>query len=123
MVRRVQRRDDLVLLGVRQPRIERQREGQAVGEIGVGEVPGPQPVLLGVVGLQERGVRALARGDALLLINADATVTPGCLDALLQRLAADSRAAIVGPRLVYGDGSFQRWTAGRLPSLGAAASY
>ncbi len=69
-----------------------------------------------------QGMRA-ARGDALLLINADAMLTAGCLDALLDRLATDPRAAIVGPRLVYGDESFQRWTAGRLPSLAAAASY
>jgi GT2 family glycosyltransferase len=69
-----------------------------------------------------QGMRA-AHGDVLLLVNADATLTPGCLDALLARLAADPRAAAVGPRLVYGDGSFQRWTAGQLPSLRAAASY
>jgi N-acetylglucosaminyl-diphospho-decaprenol L-rhamnosyltransferase len=69
-----------------------------------------------------QGMRA-ARGDALLLINADAMLTPGCLEALEARFEADPRAAIVGPRLVYKDGSFQRWTAGRLPSLTAAAGY
>lgn len=69
-----------------------------------------------------QGMR-VARGDTLLLINTDATLTPGCLDALIRRLAAEPRAAIVGPRLVYPDGAFQRWTAGRRPSLRAAASY
>ena len=69
-----------------------------------------------------QGIRA-TQGDVVLLINADAMLTPGCLDSLLERLASDPRAAIAAPRLVYLDGSFQRWTAGRLPSLGSAASY
>jgi hypothetical protein len=69
-----------------------------------------------------QGMRA-ATGDVLLLVNADAMLTPGCLGALLRRLDLDPRAAVVGPRLAYGDGTFQRWTAGRLPSLGAAACY
>lgn len=68
-----------------------------------------------------QGMR-IARGDVLLLINADAMLQPGCLDALLARLATDDRSAIVGPRLEYGDGSFQRWTAGRLPTLSAVAA-
>jgi GT2 family glycosyltransferase len=63
-----------------------------------------------------------ASGDVLLLINSDAKLQPGCLDTLLDRLARDTRAAIVGPRLVYGDGRFQRWTAGRLPSLASTAA-
>lgn len=66
---------------------------------------------------------AVAHGDVLLLINADARVEPGCIDALLSRLDDAPRAAIVGPRLVYGDGSWQRWTAGRAPSLSTAATH
>ncbi len=66
--------------------------------------------------------RALRQSRAryLLLINADAEVTPGCLDSLFECLEADPRSAVAGPRLVYADGSFQRWTAGREPGLGSA---
>lgn len=56
----------------------------------------------------------------VLLVNTDARLAPGCIGHLLDRFAADPRAAVVGPRLAYADGSFQRWTAGRdfsLPSL------
>ena len=69
-----------------------------------------------------QGIRA-SRGEYLLLINADAFLTAGCLDGMLARMRADSTAAVVGPRLEYGDGSWQRWTAGREPSLRAAAAY
>ena len=69
-----------------------------------------------------QGMRA-ASGDFLLLINADAFLTSGCLDALRARMQADPAAAAVGPRLVYGDGTWQRWTAGREPTLGAAIAY
>jgi GT2 family glycosyltransferase len=64
-----------------------------------------------------------SRGDFLLLINADALLTPGCLEGMLAQVGADPRAGAVGPRLVYGDGSWQRWTAGREPSLGAAVNH
>lgn len=60
---------------------------------------------------------------ALLLVNSDARLTEGCFDRMLSFLDADPRAAIVGPRLVYGDGTFQRWTAGRELSLGAFANH
>lgn len=66
---------------------------------------------------------ARAEGDHLLLINADAMLRPMCLDHMLARMSADPDAAVVGPRLCYADGSFQRWTAGRDPSLGAAIRY
>ncbi len=66
---------------------------------------------------------ALSRGEHLLLINADARLLPGCLDRLLARMAADPRAGAVGPRLVYDDGRWQRWTAGRAPSLRSALNY
>ncbi len=66
---------------------------------------------------------AAARGAQLLLINADAFLTAGCLDRLLARMDTDPRCGVVGPRLVYRDGSFQRWTAGREPSLSAAAVF
>jgi GT2 family glycosyltransferase len=66
---------------------------------------------------------AVTRAPYLLLVNADARLTPGCLDALVARLRADDGVGIVAPRLVYGDGGFQRWTAGRAPSLAAAAGH
>ena len=69
-----------------------------------------------------QGMRAWGATRSLL-INADAMLTPGCLDVLQARSDADPRVVIVGPRLVYKDGSFQRWTAGQLPSLRAGASY
>jgi GT2 family glycosyltransferase len=69
-----------------------------------------------------RGVE-LSRGGYLLLINADAAVTPGAVDTMVARLDADERAAVVAPRLVYADGSFQRWTAGRAPDLVSVLTY
>ncbi|HET9728591.1 MAG TPA: glycosyltransferase family 2 protein [Acidimicrobiia bacterium] len=69
-----------------------------------------------------QGMR-VATADYLLLINADAMLTPGCLTRLLERFDHDGAAAVVGPRLVYGDGRFQRWTAGRLPSLRSVGVY
>lgn len=69
-----------------------------------------------------QGIRATS-GAELLLINTDARLEPGCLERLLGRMASDPGAAVVGPRLVYGDGSWQRWTAGRAPSLFSVAAY
>ena len=60
---------------------------------------------------------ALATGDVLLHINTDARLLPGALDRLLTSLADDPTIGVVAPRLQYDDGTFQRWTAGRLPSL------
>ena len=59
----------------------------------------------------------------LLLINTDARLTAGCLETMLRRLDDDPLAAVVGPRLVYADGTFQRWTAGQCPSLRSCGSY
>jgi GT2 family glycosyltransferase len=59
----------------------------------------------------------------LLLVNTDARLTEGCTDTMLGYLERDPSAAVVGPRLVYGDGSFQRWTAGRSLSLSSCANY
>ena len=59
----------------------------------------------------------------LLLVNTDARLEPGGIAALLRWFDRDPRAAVVGPRLVYGDGSFQRWTAGRLPAPRSMATY
>jgi N-acetylglucosaminyl-diphospho-decaprenol L-rhamnosyltransferase len=77
---------------------------------------------IGYTRANNQGIR-VSRGRYLLLINADAFLTDGCLERMLACAEADPRAGAVGPRLVYGDGSWQRWTAGREPSLMAAAGY
>lgn len=58
----------------------------------------------------------------LLLVNTDARLQPGGIAALL-RYFEDPSVAVVGPRLAYGDGTFQRWTAGRLPRAGSMAVF
>ena len=69
-----------------------------------------------------QAIRA-STGEILLLINTDARVTPGCIESMLGYFDRDPRAGVVGPRLEYGDGSFQRWTAGRDLTLGSCANY
>jgi len=61
--------------------------------------------------------------EFVLLINTDARLTPGSFRAMLGHLERDPNAAIVGPRLEYGDGSFQRWTAGAPIGLRSMAAY
>jgi GT2 family glycosyltransferase len=77
------------------------------------------------VGYQRANNQAFphCRGEQLLLINADAMLTPGCIDAMRALMASDPRAAVIGPRLVYPDGRWQRWTAGhRLDTAAAVVS-
>jgi len=49
------------------------------------------------------GIRA-THGEQLLLLNSDTRVPPGLVDALLAELDADATVAVVGPRIVDGDG-------------------
>lgn len=66
-----------------------------------------------------RGVNqgiALARGDAMLLLNPDAEFTPAALDRLFAELEADPDLAAVAPALVDGDGRVVR-SCGRFPNL------
>jgi N-acetylglucosaminyl-diphospho-decaprenol L-rhamnosyltransferase len=49
------------------------------------------------------GIRASC-GESLLLLNSDTLVPPGALDALLAELHRDTDTAVVGPRLVDGQG-------------------
>lgn len=69
--------------------------------------------------------QAIRTSDAeyLLLVNSDAFVGPHCIDRMLAAMQEGARVAVVGPRLVYGDGRWQRWTAGREPSLAAALNH
>lgn len=59
----------------------------------------------------------------VLLVNTDARLAPGSIAAMLRYFAQDDRAAVVGPRLMYADHSFQRWTAGQAFGLRTAATY
>ncbi|MDB5098752.1 MAG: glycosyl transferase family protein [Cyanobacteria bacterium RYN_339] len=47
------------------------------------------------------------RGRYALLLNSDTLVPPGSLERLTAYMAAHPRVGIVGPRLEYGDGSYQ----------------
>jgi GT2 family glycosyltransferase len=49
------------------------------------------------------GIRA-SRGDTLLLLNSDTIVPAGAIDRLLAELDADAHVAVVGPRIVDGQG-------------------
>lgn len=77
------------------------------------------------VGFCRANNQAIRDSDSpyLLLVNTDARLRPGGIAALLRYFDDDERAAVVGPRLVYGDGAFQRWTAGRLPGPASMATY
>ncbi|MBX7213005.1 MAG: glycosyltransferase family 2 protein [Thermoflexales bacterium] len=55
-------------------------------------------------------------GDTALLLNPDTVVPAGALDALLAFLRERPRAGVVGPRLVYGDGTPQS-SRRRFPTL------
>ena len=59
----------------------------------------------------------------LLLVNTDARLQPDNIAGLLRYFRDDPQAAVVGPRLTYADGTFQRWTAGRLPGLRSLAAF
>lgn len=48
-----------------------------------------------------------ARGEYVVILDVDTTVTPGALDALAAAMDAQPQAAIGGPKLVYEDGSLQ----------------
>jgi GT2 family glycosyltransferase len=64
---------------------------------------------------------AEARGDELLLLNADAWLLPGALEALERRLVADPHLAWVAPRLYYPDGRPQFVWEPQVGVLGEAA--
>jgi GT2 family glycosyltransferase len=66
---------------------------------------------------------AVATGRYILLLNSDAFVDEDCVRRLIEQLERRPHAAAVAPRLVYGDGSWQRWTAGSAPTLRTAANH
>ena len=57
-----------------------------------------------------------ATGSMFALVNSDALVHPGCLEALSDHLEHHRREGLVGPRVTGGDGKLQR-TSRRLPSV------
>jgi GT2 family glycosyltransferase len=59
----------------------------------------------------------------VLLVNTDARIGPEAIATMLAYFDRDPRAAAVGPRLVYADDTFQRWTAGQAFGLRSAANY
>lgn len=61
---------------------------------------------LGFVGSCNAGA-AMARGDYLVFLNNDTTLTPGWLDALLGTFATHPDTGLVGAQLVYPDGRLQ----------------
>ncbi len=62
---------------------------------------------LGFARANNLGMRA-SRGRWLLLVNSDAQVLPGCIDALVDRLEADPATGLAGPRITGADGLLQR---------------
>ena len=59
----------------------------------------------------------------IMLVNTDAILSADCVDVMMSYMAADERAAVVGPRLQYANGAFQRWTAGQSLTLRSCAGY
>lgn len=62
---------------------------------------------------------AAARGRYRFVLNPDATVSAGCMKALLDFAEAHPRAAVIGPRVLNPDGSIQH-SARAFPTLMAA---
>jgi GT2 family glycosyltransferase len=58
---------------------------------------------LGFARANNIGIRA-SRGDVLLLLNGDTVVPPGAVDRLVQEIQRDAEVAVVGPRVVDGEG-------------------
>lgn len=51
-----------------------------------------------------------AKGKYILLLNPDASLTPGAVENLMQHLENDLSLGAVAPTLIYPDGSFQNYT-------------
>ncbi len=62
---------------------------------------------------------ALAQGRYLFLLNPDTELRPGALQTLIDYMDAHPRVGIVGPQLVYADGSLQS-SRRRFPTLATA---
>jgi N-acetylglucosaminyl-diphospho-decaprenol L-rhamnosyltransferase len=71
---------------------------------------------LGFAAANNRGME-LTGSPFVMLLNPDAVLLPGALDALLAAAEADPRAGIVGAKILSPDGSVQAGSFGRFPSL------
>jgi N-acetylglucosaminyl-diphospho-decaprenol L-rhamnosyltransferase len=60
-----------------------------------------------------------ARGELCMLLDEDAELQPGSVEALVAALRANPKAAVAGPQLVYPDGA-ESPCAWRLPGVGTA---
>jgi GT2 family glycosyltransferase len=58
-----------------------------------------------------------ARAPLVLLLNPDTVVRDGALAAMVDRMQARGEIWALGCRLLNADGSLQRWTGGRFPTL------
>ncbi|HET6760543.1 MAG TPA: glycosyltransferase family 2 protein, partial [Gemmatimonadaceae bacterium] len=74
-----------------------------------------EPVNRGYGAACNRGARETSR-PFLLLLNSDAMIRPGAVEALVAALDSDPRVAVVGPRLENPDGTLQPSIL-RLPTL------
>jgi len=72
------------------------------------------------VGFSRANNQAIAASDGryVFLLNSDATVKPGALDALVAFADSHSQAGIIGPKVLNPDGSLQ-FSCRRFPTLGA----
>ena len=77
------------------------------------------------VGFARANNDALAhcRGRYVLLLNPDTVVAERAIDRLLEYMESHPRVGALGCRLVYPDGSFQRWTGGAMPTLWNTAAH
>jgi GT2 family glycosyltransferase len=77
------------------------------------------------VGFCKANNQAIRATDSryVMLVNTDAILSVDCVAVLMGYMAAEERAAVVGPRLQYANGGFQRWTAGQALTLRSCAGY
>ena len=74
---------------------------------------------LGFAAANNRGIESTG-SPFVMLLNPDAVLLPGALEALLVTAEADPRAGIVGAKILSPDGSVQAGSFGRFPSLAEA---
>jgi GT2 family glycosyltransferase len=65
----------------------------------------------------------ICRGRYVLLLNPDTVVLDQAVDKMLTLMHERGDIAALGCRLIGGDGHFQRWTGGSLPTLGNIACH
>lgn len=77
------------------------------------------------IGFGKANNQALAdcRGRYLFLLNPDTLMVRDALDHLIEAMDRDERIAAIGPKLLNGDGSLQRWTGGSFPSVWTASCH